>query len=78
MIDLILIALVVVTLIILFLFWYAKYTAKSGFSKDENQNDIPDSWEKRFGILFKLKNLIILILGILIGFLLNNSSLFVQ
>ena len=76
MIDLILIALVVVTLIILFLFWYAKYTAKSGFSKDENQNDIPDSWEKRFGILFKLKNLIILILGILIGFLLNNSSLF--
>ena len=76
MIDLILIALVVVTLIILFLFWYAKYTAKSGFSKDENQNDIPDSWEKKFGILFKLKNLIILILGILIGFLLNNSSLF--
>ena len=45
MIDLILIALVVVTLIILFLFWYAKYTAKSGFSKDENQNDIPELTE---------------------------------
>jgi Na+/melibiose symporter-like transporter len=76
MIDIILITLLVVTFIILFLFWYAKYTAKSGFSKDENQNDIPDSWEKKSGIFFKLKNFIILILGILIGFLLNNSSLF--
>ena len=76
MIDLILISLLVVTFIILFLFWYAKYTAKSGFSKDENQNDIPDSWEKKFRILFKLKNFIILILGILIGFLFDNSSLF--
>ena len=41
MIDLILISLVVVTLIILFLFWYAKYTAKSGFSIDENQERHP-------------------------------------
>jgi len=49
MIDIILIALLVVTFIILFLFWYAKYTSKSGFSKDENQNDIPDSWEKKSG-----------------------------
>jgi len=48
MIDIILITLVGITFIILFLFWYAKYTAKSGFSKDENQNDIPDSWEKKF------------------------------
>ena len=76
MIDIILISLVVLTFIILFLFWYAKYTSKSGFSKDENKNDIPDSWEKKFGIIFKLKNFIILILGILIGFLLDNSSLF--
>jgi Na+/melibiose symporter-like transporter len=76
MIDIILISLVIVTFIILFLFWYAKYTSKSGFSKDENKNDIPDSWEKKFGIIFKLKNFIILILGILIGFLLDNSSLF--
>ena len=76
MIDLILISLVGITFMILFLFWYAKYTSKSGFSKDENQNDIPDSWEKKFGILFKLKNFIILILGILIGFLLDSSSLF--
>jgi len=76
MIDIILISLVIVTFIILFLFWYAKYTSKSGFSKDENKNDIPDSWEKKFGFFFKLKNFIILILGILIGFLLDNSSLF--
>ena len=76
MIDIFLISLVIITTIILFLFWYAKYTSKSGFSVDENKNDIPDSWEKKFGILFKLKNFIILLLGILIGFLLNNSSLF--
>ena len=76
MIDIFLISLVIITTIILFLFWYAKYTSKSGFSVDENKNDIPDSWEKKFGILFKLKNFIILILGITIGFLLNNSSLF--
>ena len=76
MIDIILITLVGITVIILFLFWHAKYTSNSGFSKDENQNDIPDSWEKKFGILFKLKNFIILILGILIGFLLDSSSLF--
>tara|TARA_Y100000389_G_scaffold150115_1_gene149575 strand:+ start:92 stop:328 length:237 start_codon:yes stop_codon:yes gene_type:complete len=76
MIDVLLISLVIITTIILFLFWYAKYTSKSGFSVDENKNDIPDSWEKKFGILFKLKNFIILILGITIGFLLNNSSLF--
>ena len=78
MIDIFLISLVIITTIILFLFWYAKYTSKSGFSVDENKNDIPDSWEKKFGILFKLKNFIILLLGILIGFLLNNSSLFVS
>jgi Na+/melibiose symporter-like transporter len=76
MIDVLLISLLIFTLIILFLFWYAKYTSKSGFSIDENKNEIPDSWEKKFGILFKLKNFIILILGIIIGFLLNNSSLF--
>ena len=76
MIDVLLISLPIFTLIILFLFWFAKYTSKSGFSVDENKNDIPDSWEKKFGILFKLKNFIILILGITIGFLLNNSSLF--
>ena len=75
MFDSLLIIAGVFTFIILFLFWYAKYTSKSGFSKDENQNDIPDSWEKKFGILFKLKNFIILILGILIGFLLDSSSL---
>ena len=55
MIDIILISLVIVTFIILFLFWYAKYTSKSGFSKNENKNDIPDSWEKKFSFFFKLK-----------------------
>ena len=30
----------------LFFFWYANYSTKSGFATDENQNNIPDSWEK--------------------------------
>ena len=49
MIDIILITLLVVTVIILFLFWYAKYTSKSGFSKDENQNDIQILGRKNLG-----------------------------
>ena len=74
MIDTVLIVVICVTIIILFLFWYARYSTKSNFSIDQNKNDIPDSWEKRYGIFFKLKNIIILILGILIGYLLNHSS----
>lgn len=76
MIDILLIALTVITIIVIFIYWYSRYTAKSGFSIDENNNQIPDSWEKKFSLFFKLKNLIILILGILIGYLLNHSTLF--
>jgi len=59
---------------ILIFFWYAKYASKSGFAVDENKNDIPDSWEGRFGFLFKFKNIIILLLGIAIGYLLSLST----
>ena len=38
---------------------------KTGFAKDENNNQIPDAWEKRFKFLFTFENIIILILGIL-------------
>ena len=75
MIDIILITVVVVTFIILFLFWYARYASKSGFAVDENKNDIPDSWEGKFDFVFKFKNIIILSLGIVIGYLLSLSSL---
>ncbi len=74
MIDILLIAVIVVTILVMIFYWYAKYSAKSGFSVDENNNQIPDSWEKKFKIFFKLQNIIILLLGILIGYLLNNSN----
>jgi Na+/melibiose symporter-like transporter len=74
MIDLLLIIACSIALILLFFFWFAKQSIKSGISKDENQDNIPDSWEKKLGLIFKIKNFLILILGIVIGLLLNNSS----
>ncbi len=53
MIDILLIAVIVVTILVMIFYWYAKYSAKSGFSVDENNNQIPDSWEKKFKIFFK-------------------------
>lgn len=76
MINILLITVTVFTVLVLIFYWYAKYSAKSGFSIDENNNQIPDSWEKRFSIFFKLQNIIILSLGILIGYLINNSNFF--
>ncbi len=55
-------------------FWYAKYASKSGFAVDENKNDIPDSWEEKFGFLFKFKSIIILLLGMAIGYLFSLST----
>ena len=78
MINILLITVTVFTVLVLIFYWYAKYSAKSGFSIDENNNQIPDSWEKRFSIFFKLQNIIILFLGILIGYLINNSNFFNQ
>ena len=75
MINSILIIVIVFTLLVLIFFWYARYASKSGFALDENKNDIPDSWEGKFNFLFKFKNIIILLLGVLIGYLLSLSSL---
>lgn len=76
MINSFLIIVIVFTLLVLIFFWYARYASKSGFALDENKNDIPDSWEGKFNFLFKFKNIIILLLGVLIGYLLSLSSLF--
>ncbi|MDB2702136.1 hypothetical protein N9Z01_03400 [Flavobacteriaceae bacterium] len=75
MINSFLIIVIVFTLLVLIFYWYARYASKSGFALDENKNDIPDSWEGKFNFLFKFKNIIILLLGVLIGYLLSLSSL---
>ena len=47
MTDIFLIISCSVAIILLFFFWFAKQSIKSGLSKDENKNNIPDSWEKK-------------------------------
>jgi len=74
MFDSLLIIVSIFTLLILVFFWYARYASKSGFAVDENKNDIPDSWEGKFDFVFKFKNIIILSLGIVIGYLLSLST----
>lgn len=73
MIDILFFIAIGVGIAVLFLFWYANYSTQSGFAKDDNNNNIPDSWEK-YVLLFKLKNLVILLLGILIGYLFSLTS----
>ena len=50
--------------------WYASYSTRTGKEVDENKNFIPDSWEKNFSWFFSGKPLIMLIVGIAIGFVL--------
>ena len=76
MTDILLIIACSTAVILLFFFWFAKQSIKSGMSKDVNLNNIPDSWEKKLGLIFKVKNFLILLLGIIIGLLLGNSSFF--
>ena len=67
---------IVLGLAILFLLflWTTKKSVKTGFAKDENNNQIPDVWEKKFKLLFTFENIIILVLGIAIGYLLANTT----
>ena len=64
----------VVLIFLAFLFggvyWYAGYSTRAGKEVDENKNFIPDSWEKNFSWFFSGKGLIMLIIGIAIGFVL--------
>lgn len=68
------IATLAITIILICIYWYASYAARTGFAVDENKNNIPDKWEK-FQILFKLKTVIILILGFILGYLFHFVSL---
>ena len=53
---------------------YAYWATTSGSLEDENQNFIPDSWEKNFKWLFTGKTVIMLILGLIIGYLIGSST----
>ena len=64
---------VLIFLAILFggVYWWAGYSTRSGFAKDENQNFIPDAWEEKFGWFFSSKGIIMLVLGIILGYVLG-------
>ena len=53
-------------------YWYAGYSTRSGFAKDENQNFIPDAWEEKYSWFFSGKGIIMLVLGIGIGYALTR------
>ena len=59
---------VLIALVILFLYWYAGYSSRSGFAVNQNNNNVPDAWENKVGWFFKARNFIILFMGILIGY----------
>ena len=52
---------------------YAYWATTSGGLEDENQNFIPDSWEKNFKWLFTGKTVIMLVLGLVIGYLIGSG-----
>ena len=63
--------LIILAAVLMFMYWYAGYSSRSGFAIDENQNNVPDSWEAKMGWFFKARNFILLFLGILIGYTLS-------
>ncbi len=54
---------------------YAIYATKQGLTEDENQNYIPDSWEKNFKWLFSGRVIIMFVLGLAIGYLIATVDL---
>jgi hypothetical protein len=65
-----LIVLIFIAVLLGGVYWYAGYSTRSGFAKDENKNFIPDAWEGKYSWIFSSKGMIMLVLGIGIGFLL--------
>ena len=52
---------------------YAGYLTRTGKAEDADGNFIPDSWEEKFGWFFNAKGLIMLVLGLVLGYFLGNS-----
>ena len=68
----ILVVLIFLALLFGGVYWYAGYSTRSGFAKDENQNFIHDAWEEKYSWFFSGKGIIVLVLGIAIGFTFAN------
>ncbi len=63
-----LVTIIFITVLVIFIYWYAGYSTRTGKYEDANQNFIPDSWEENFGWFFSLKGLIMFVLGVALGY----------
>ncbi len=66
-----LITIVFIIVLVFSVYSYATYLTKSGKAEDADGNFIPDAWEEKFGWFFSSKGIIMLILGIILGYVLG-------
>ena len=62
------VTIIFITILVIFIYWYAGYSTRTGKLEDKNQNYIPDSWEENFSWFFSLKGLIMFVLGLVLGY----------
>jgi hypothetical protein len=67
------VTLIFIILLVAGVYLYAGYLTRTGKAEDADGNFIPDSWEEKFGWFFTAKGLIMLVLGLALGYLLGNS-----
>ena len=63
-----LVTIIFITVLVIFIYWYAGYSTRTGKLEDKNQNYIPDSWEENFSWFFSMKGLIMFVLGLVLGY----------
>ena len=66
-----LITIVFIIVLVFSVYSYATYLTKSGKAEDADGNFIPDAWEEKFGWFFSSKGIIMLVLGIILGYVLG-------
>ena len=66
-----LITIVFIIVLVFSVYSYATYLTKSGKAEDAHGNFIPDAWEEKFGWFFSSKGIIMLVLGIILGYVLG-------
>ena len=67
------VTLIFIVLLVSGVYFYAGYLTRTGKAEDAYGNFIPDYWEEKFGWFFNAKGLIMLVLGLVLGYFLGNS-----
>jgi|TARA_B110000259_G_C13755403_1_gene298356 purine-cytosine permease-like protein len=66
-----LVTIVFIIVLVFGVYSYAGYLTRTGQAEDADGNLIPDSWEEKFGWFFSSKAIIMLILGVILGYILG-------